>query len=120
MSEVMDEEVIGATAVLVPDPGEIEKLARVSAAGDARAMASIRHAKGVGGLAGFAIAALAAHMHGELVTSVLVRALAGGLVGYMVAWLAAVTVWRRIIRAELARTRDQLISARAAARQAEA
>ena len=77
-------------------------------------MSAIRHAKGSGGLFGFAVTGLAAHMHGELITSVLVRALAGGLAGYMVAWLAAVTLWRRIIRAELQRT-VETIAARARA-----
>lgn len=68
---------------------------------DGRALAEIRRWKGMGGIAGFAIAGLAAYMHGELIASVLVRALIGGIAGYMVAWVAAVTVWRRIIRAEI-------------------
>lgn len=121
MSELVDEGVLPeATAVLYPEPVEATRVGRVSAADDVRAMASIRRAKGFGGLAGFGLAALAAHMHGELMTSVLLRALAGGLVGYMVAWLAAVTVWRRIIRAELARSREQALAARTAVRQADA
>jgi hypothetical protein len=121
MSELVGEEIPPeATAVLVPESGEAARVNRVSAADDVRAMASIRRAKGFGGLAGFGLAALAADMHGELMVSVLLRALGGGLVGYMVAWLAAVTVWRRIIRAELARTREQALAARAAVRQADA
>ena len=82
---------------------------------DARALGEIRRWKGLGGLAGFAIAGLAAYMHGELIASVLVRALIGGIAGYMVAWVAAVTVWRRIIRAEICRARARE-SARAATR----
>ncbi|HEY4348139.1 MAG TPA: hypothetical protein VGM80_11165 [Gaiellaceae bacterium] len=87
----------------------------ISAGADARAAAAIRRAKGFGGLAGFAIAALAAHMHGEVLSSVLLRGLIGGIAGNRVAWLAAVTIWRRIIRAELHHGYETMLSrARAA------
>ena len=92
---------------IVPD---IDDLPTFAASDDPRAMAAIRRAKGLGGLAGFALTGLAAHMHGELMASVLLRALAGGFAGYMVAWLGAVTVWRRIIRAELQRTVDHIMA----------
>jgi hypothetical protein len=92
----------------------------LSAREDPRAMAGIRRGKGLGGLAGFAIAALAAHMHGELMASVLLRALAGGMAGYMLGWLAAVTVWRRIIRAELHHTIQMVAKARTPAPQGDA
>ncbi len=82
-------------------PVDVEEAPAPANPDDARAMAEIRRGKGMGGIAGFAIAGLAAYMHGELISSVLLRALIGGIVGYMVGWLAAVTVWRRIIRAEV-------------------
>ena len=85
----------------------------LSASKDIRAVAGIRRAKGFGGLAGFAIAALAAELHGELAASLLLRGLIGGVAGYMVGWLAAVTVWRRIIRAELHHGLQEIESARA-------
>jgi hypothetical protein len=96
-----------------PEPEPVEQ-PTFSAADDPRAMAAIRRAKGFGGLAGFVLTGLAAHMHGELAASVLLRALAGGLAGYMIAWLAAVTVWRRIIRAELQQTIETMAKGRGA------
>lgn len=110
MSEVVEETVV--LEPVLPDP---EDLPTFAASDDPRAMAAIRRAKGIGGLGGFAVTGLAAHMHGELITSVLVRALGGGIAGYMVAWIGAVTVWRRIIRAELQRTVEH-IATRARAR----
>ena len=113
MSDELHEEepvVEEVTAAVDEPPDHVPTFA---AAEDPRAMAGIRRAKGIGGLAGFGLAALAAHQGGELLTSVLLRALAGGVVGYMVAWLAAVTVWRKIIRAELHHTVQTALAARA-------
>jgi hypothetical protein len=110
MSEVVEE-----SDVEVVDPADSpEVVPTFAAADDPRAMAGIRRAKGFGGLIGFALTGFAAHMHGELMSSVLLRALAGGLAGYMVAWLAAVTVWRRIIRAEFQRGVEAMKQRRAA------
>ena len=92
-----------------------EVLRTFAAAEDPRAVHGIRRAKGMGGLAGFVLTGMAAHLHGELMASVLLRALAGGLAGYMIAWLAAVTVWRRIIRAEIQHTVETLASRRRSA-----
>src|SRR5262249_30200617 len=89
------------TAIVEPPAPSRKEPTIVSARADARAMASIRRAKGFGGLAGFLLTALAAYEHGGMITPVLTKALIGGIAGYMVAWVAAVTVWRRIIRAEL-------------------
>ena len=114
-----DEEAADVTQVIVPAPPAVRMPSRLAASDDSRAMASIKRAKGFGGLGGFAVTALAAHMHGELMQSILLRALAGGLVGYLVAWLAAVTVWRRIIRAELTSAHEQVLAARAGTRQVE-
>ena len=110
-----EETVVEEPVAVFPDP---EDLPTFAASEDPRAMAAIRRAKGIGGLAGFALTGLAAHMHGELMASVLLRARAGGLAGYMVAWLGAVTVWRRIIRAELQQTVETI--ARRVRSQAEA
>ena len=114
MSEVVEEtevEIVEPEPEPQPEPEPAER-PTFSAAGDPRAMAAIRRAKGFGGLAGFVLTGLAAHMHGELAASVLLRALAGGLAGYMIAWLAAVTVWRRIIRAELQQTIETMAKGR--------
>jgi uncharacterized membrane protein YccC len=108
--------------VLPPDPKPTSAAATamVAASGDARAVEGIRRAKGFGGLAGFAVTALAAHMHGELMASMLARALLGGIAGYMVSWLAAVTVWRRILRAEVHHSFREYAGARAAAAESDA
>jgi len=75
---------------------------------DARARAGIRRTKARVGLAGFFIAGFAAYAHGDVLFSAGVRALAGGVAGYLVGWLVAVTVWRRIMRAETRRAIDIL------------
>jgi hypothetical protein len=72
----------------------------VAPAEDARASGGIRRTKARAGLAGFFIAGFGAYVQGDAFFSVGERALAGGVVAYLVGWLAAVTVWRRIMRAE--------------------
>ena len=72
----------------------------VAPAEDARAAAGIRRTKARAGLAGFFIAGAGAYMQGDAFFAVGVRALVGGVVAYLVGWLVAVTVWRRIMRAE--------------------
>jgi hypothetical protein len=113
VSDATEETVVETPGVTAPK--------QVSAADDPRAKDSIRRAKGYGGLAGFAITAFAAYLHGEMITSILLRGLIGGIAGNRVAWLAAVVVWRRIIRAELHHGYEQLMlsRARAAAAQSE-
>jgi len=73
-------------------------------AGHARAALSVRRAKGRGGLAGFALAGLASHLHGASLADTGGHALAGGVAAYVVAWLAAVAVWRSLLGAEQRRT----------------
>jgi hypothetical protein len=65
-----------------------------------RASASIRRAKARGGLAGFALGLLASWLHGGVLLAALERGLIAGVVGYLVAWAAALTVWRYVVRAE--------------------
>jgi uncharacterized membrane protein YccC len=74
---------------------------------DPRAAAGIARAKSLGGLAGFALAAFASYAHEPLFT-VAERALLGGIAGYLVAWAVALTVWRRIMRAETKHAIDVL------------
>jgi hypothetical protein len=93
--------------------------AGMAAADDARAAVGIRRSRGWGGLAGFGSTAIGAHIHGELLSATLERALIGGIAGYMVVWLAAVTAWRWIIRAELHRRLELLHGARTSGPQGE-
>jgi hypothetical protein len=75
--------------------------AGTSVATHPRARQAVRRAKGFGGLAGFALAALLSHSAGLAVTGVLERALIAGVAGYLLAWACAVTVWRHLVLAEI-------------------
>jgi hypothetical protein len=65
-----------------------------------RAAPAIRRAKARGGLAAFLIVALAGYMHGAALSGLLVHALAGGMVGYLLTWAASVAVWRHLLAAQ--------------------
>jgi hypothetical protein len=65
-----------------------------------RARSSVRRAKGWAGLAGFAIAAALSLQASVPMFDVGVRALAAGVVGYMLAWWCSVLIWRQLIVAE--------------------
>jgi uncharacterized membrane protein YccC len=66
-----------------------------------RAVESIRRAKGWGGLAGFGLIAYLSMQAGTATPDLLLRALIGGVVGYVLAWTLAVIVWRQLAPAEL-------------------
>ena len=65
-----------------------------------RAMRQIEHARGWGGVGAFVLVALLGWHAGVPTVSVGIRALIGGVVGYMVCWGAAVMVWRHLAVAE--------------------
>jgi hypothetical protein len=65
-----------------------------------RAAPAIRRAKARGGLAAFLIVALAGYLHGADLSSVLFRALLGGMVGYLLTWAASVAIWRHLLAAQ--------------------
>jgi uncharacterized membrane protein YccC len=69
-----------------------------------RAALGIRRAKAIGGLAGFGIAILAGLRNGTPLTPMLLRGIEFGLVGNLVAWAAAVAVWRRLLTAHATAT----------------
>jgi hypothetical protein len=66
-----------------------------------RAHYQVRRAKGWGGIAGFLIAGYLSYKAGVPTFDVGLRALVFGIVGYMLAWMCAVTVWRQLVLAEL-------------------
>ncbi len=72
-----------------------------SVANHPRARYQVRRAKGWGGIAGFAIAGYLSYKAGVPTFDVGMRALVAGIVGYMLAWMCAVTVWRHLVQAEL-------------------
>ena len=73
----------------------------ISVAGHPRAAAAVRRSKGFGGIVFFFLTAYLSHKAGVPVTQVALRALAGGIAGYLLAWACAVQVWRQIVLAEL-------------------
>jgi uncharacterized membrane protein YccC len=65
-----------------------------------RAGPSVRRAKGIGGLAGFFLAVAAGVVNGASGSDILWHGLLAGLAGWMVAWGAALVVWRQLVPAE--------------------
>jgi hypothetical protein len=78
-----------------------DAVAGPSVANHPRASYQVRRAKGWGGIAGFAIAGYLSYKAGVPTFDVGLRALVAGMVGYMLAWMCAVTVWRQLVQAEL-------------------
>ena len=66
-----------------------------------RARYQVRRAKGWGGIAGFAVTGYLSYKAGVPTFDVGLRALMAGIVGYMLAWMCAVAVWRHLVLAEL-------------------
>jgi hypothetical protein len=75
--------------------------AALSVAAHPRASAHVRRVKGWGGLLGFAAAGYLAHGAGAPLDLVGLRALGGGVLGYLLAWAVIVTIWRHLLVAEL-------------------
>jgi hypothetical protein len=73
----------------------------VSVAGHPRAAAQVRRAKGFGGVTFFLITAYLSYKAQVPPDQVALRALIGGIGGYLLAWMCAVTVWRQLVLAEL-------------------
>ena len=89
-----------------PDGGKKKGKKRAATSGPSiaahpRASYQVRRAKGWGGLAGFAIAGYLSYKTGVPTVDVGLRAIVAGIVGYMLAWACAVTVWRQLVLAEL-------------------
>jgi hypothetical protein len=74
---------------------------RSSVSSHPRAAAHVRKAKGWGGLGGFALAAYMSYAAEVPPDQIVLRALAAGLVGYMLCWACAVTIWRHLVLAEM-------------------
>jgi hypothetical protein len=73
----------------------------ISVAGHPRAAAQVRRAKGFGGVAFFLITAYLSYKAQVPPDQVALRALIGGIGGYLLAWMCSVTVWRHLVLAEL-------------------
>jgi hypothetical protein len=81
--------------------GKAAASAGPSVAAHPRASHQVRRAKGWGGVAGFGIAAYLSHKAGVPLVDLGLRAIIAGMVGYLLAWACAVTVWRQLVLAEL-------------------
>ena len=81
--------------------GEPDDYVRLSA--HPRAQRSIARAKAFGGLVGFLIGLWLGSRAGLPAWDTGVRALAGGIAGYVLVWVAAVQVWRQLVLAEYRR-----------------
>jgi hypothetical protein len=78
-----------------------------SVANHPRAGAQVARAKAWGGLGGFLLVALLSWRAGVPLADALLRALAGGAIGYVATWAAAVVVWRHLVVAELRAVRAE-------------
>src|SRR5262249_53336875 len=84
-----------------------------------RAASSIRRWKSWASLAAFAVAGWASYSRGLPPPDALPRAVAGGVVGYLIGYAAAVTVWRHVLetQAKVAVERAKELRQRELARQ---
>jgi hypothetical protein len=83
-----------------------------------RAQQHIAKAKGWGGLLGFFIVGWMSYKGGVPLPGAGLRAIAGGAGLYMLAWAAAVAVWREVAVAEVERARRRLLAEMEAAQEA--
>ena len=81
--------------------GKADATGGPSVATHPRASYQVRRAKGWGGIGGFAIAAYLSYKAGVPTFDLGLRAIIAGMVGYILAWACAVTVWRQLVLAEL-------------------
>lgn len=86
----------------------------ISVSAHPRAAYAVRRAKGWGGLIGLLLVAWLSHRAGLMAVDVALRGLAGGIAGYLVAWLIALQVWRHLVIAE-ARAAAERVRQRTAA-----
>jgi hypothetical protein len=72
----------------------------MSVSGHPRAAYSIRRAKGFGGLFGLLLVGWLSWRAGALPVDAALRALIGGVAGYIACWMVSVQVWRHLVIAE--------------------
>jgi hypothetical protein len=89
-----------------PADPNAERIVRVNA--HPRARHHVATAKGWGGLAGFCATLLLSLKAGLPAFDAGLRALAGGMVLYLFAWMVAVAVWRQLAIAEVVAARHRL------------
>src|SRR3954468_20221179 len=80
------------------DRGEPDDYVRLDA--HPRAQRSIARAKAIGGVIGFVIGLWVRSRAGLPAWDTGVRALAGGVAGWLIVWVAALQIWKQLIIAE--------------------
>jgi hypothetical protein len=80
----------------------------ISISGHPRAAYSIRRMKGFGGLLGLLLVGWLSYRAGALPVDAALRALAGGVVGYVAGWMIGVQVWRHLVIAEARAAAERL------------
>lgn len=78
-----------------------------SVANHPRGGQQVKQAKGWAGLIGFALVALVSWRGDVPTEDLILRALAGGIVAYLVVWAIAVAVWRHLVVTELDMKREE-------------
>jgi len=78
-----------------------------------RARRQIREAKAWAGIAGFVLVGLLSLQAGQPLFDAGVRALVAGIGCYMLAWGAAVAVWRHVAQAEIRVAQQRLVAEQA-------
>jgi hypothetical protein len=86
------------TMMLEPSRDEPDDYVRISA--HPRAQRAVARSKAMGGLIGFLIGLWLADRAGLPAWDAGVRALVGGIAGYVLMWLASVQIWRQIVIGE--------------------
>jgi hypothetical protein len=87
----------------------------ISIAGHPRATYSIRRARGLGGMVGLVLVGWLSYRAGALPVDAALRALAGGVAGYISCWMISVQVWRHLVIAEARAAAERVSEMRAAA-----
>ena len=90
----------------------------ISIAGHPRAIYSIRRARGFGGMVGLFLVGWLSYRAGALPVDAALRALAGGIAGYLSCWMISVQVWRHLVIAEARATARRIREIREAAAEA--
>ena len=80
--------------------GPVASATAISVSAHPRASYSIRRAKGWGGMIGMLLVGWLSYRAGVLPVDAALRALVGGIVGYVACWAIAVQVWRQLVIAE--------------------
>jgi hypothetical protein len=80
----------------------------ISISGHPRATYSIRRARGFGGMLALVLVGWLSYRAGALPVDAALRALAGGIAGYIACWMISVQVWRHLVIAEARATAERI------------